>query len=65
MNLLQKKTWSAYLAGITIGLLQLPTYFLVHSSLGTSRAYSSIVCMLDSIVGTGNINFGSVNLATK
>jgi uncharacterized membrane protein YedE/YeeE len=57
MNLLQKKKWSAYLAGIIIGLLQLPTYFLAHSSLGTSRAYSSIVCIIDSIADTGNISF--------
>lgn len=60
MNILRQKTWSPYICGVLIGLLQIPTYFLIHSSLGMSRAYSSTVCMIHNISGDGGSCFENI-----
>src|ERR1043165_7761373 len=37
-----KKAWSPYLAGIVIGLLQIPAFLLIETALGTSSSYVTV-----------------------
>jgi uncharacterized protein len=39
---LQQKAWSPYLAGIVIGLLQIPAFLIVETALGASSSYVTI-----------------------
>lgn len=39
MDLLRKNVWSPYLAGIVIGLLQIPAFLLVDTALGASSSF--------------------------
>ncbi|MBN1914605.1 MAG: YeeE/YedE family protein [Parachlamydiales bacterium] len=41
---MRKKFWSPYIAGIIIGLLQIPIFSLLHASLGLSGSYGSLYC---------------------
>lgn len=41
-KLLTQKTWSPYVAGMIIGLLQLPAIFLMDARLGVSSAFVTI-----------------------
>lgn len=36
---LRKKAWSPYVAGIVIGLLQIPAFLLIETAIGTSSSY--------------------------
>ncbi len=47
MNFLKKKTWSPYVSGILVGLLQIPSFLLVSTSLGTSRVFTWLSCTGD------------------
>jgi hypothetical protein len=60
MNILQQKTWSPYLCGILIGLLQIPTYFLIRSSLGMSRAYSTTACLIQALPSSASHCFDNI-----
>lgn len=42
MSVWQKKAWSPYVAGIIIGLLQIPVFLIIHTALGASSAYVSV-----------------------
>ncbi|KZK83721.1 putative inner membrane protein [Pseudovibrio sp. W64] len=46
MDLLRQNVWSPYLAGIIIGLLQIPAFLLVDTALGASSSF---------VTGTGFI----------
>ena len=37
-----QKAWSPYLAGIVIGLLQIPAFLLIETALGASSSYVTI-----------------------
>jgi hypothetical protein len=37
-----KKAWSPYLAGIVIGLLQVPAFLLIETALGASSSYVTV-----------------------
>lgn len=37
-----KKAWSPYLAGIVIGLLQIPAFLLIETALGASSSYVTV-----------------------
>jgi hypothetical protein len=39
---LTSKTWSPYVAGIVIGLLQIPAFLLIETALGTSSSYVTV-----------------------
>jgi uncharacterized membrane protein YedE/YeeE len=39
MVLLQRKAWSPYMAGVLIGLLQIPTFLLMNTALGASSSF--------------------------
>ncbi len=40
--MLTQKAWSPYLAGVVIGLLQIPAFLLIETALGASSSYVTI-----------------------
>lgn len=40
--MLAKKAWSPYVAGIMIGLLQIPAFLLIETALGVSTSYVTV-----------------------
>ena len=40
--MLTRNAWSPYLAGIVIGLLQIPAFLLIETALGTSSSYVTV-----------------------
>jgi len=46
MPSLTDKAWSPYLAGVVIGLLQVPAFLLVGTALGTSSSYVTVSASL-------------------
>lgn len=42
MVLLQRKAWSPYMAGVLIGLLQIPTFLLMNTALGASSSFVTV-----------------------
>lgn len=47
---LSSRAWSPYVAGIVIGLLQIPAFLLIGTALGTSSSYVTISANLASFV---------------
>jgi hypothetical protein len=41
MNYLKRKAWSPWMAGIVVGLLQIPALLIISSPLGVSSSYVS------------------------
>ncbi|MCL4765146.1 MAG: YeeE/YedE family protein [Hyphomicrobiaceae bacterium] len=39
---LERKAWSPYVAGVIIGLLQIPTFLLMQTALGASSSYVTV-----------------------
>jgi uncharacterized membrane protein YedE/YeeE len=42
MSLLTQKAWSPYIAGIVIGLLQIPAFLIIETALGASSSYVTV-----------------------
>lgn len=42
MSFLTTKAWSPYLAGIVVGLLQIPAFLLIDTALGASTSYAMV-----------------------
>jgi uncharacterized membrane protein YedE/YeeE len=40
--MLSKKAWSPYVAGIVIGLLQIPAFLIIETALGASSSYVTV-----------------------
>ena len=49
ISIFRAKAWSPYLAGIVIGVLQIPLFLYVHTSLGTSSSFGAMTCFLNSL----------------
>ena len=47
-TMLTKQAWSPYIAGIVIGLLQIPAFLLIETALGASTAYVTVGRMIAS-----------------
>jgi len=47
---LSDKAWSPYLAGILIGLLQIPAFLLINTALGASSSYVTVAGHLAGMV---------------
>jgi hypothetical protein len=47
--MLREKAWSPYLAGVLIGLLQIPAFVLINTALGTSSSYVTVAGNLASV----------------
>jgi uncharacterized protein len=46
---LTEKAWSPYLAGVVIGLLQIPTFLLMDTALGASSSYVTVAAHIASL----------------
>jgi hypothetical protein len=42
MPSLYDKAWSPYVAGVAIGLLQIPAFLMIETALGTSSSYVTV-----------------------
>lgn len=47
---LRNKAWSPYVAGVVIGLLQVPAFLLIETALGASSSYVTVGGILASVV---------------
>lgn len=47
---LTSRAWSPYVAGVIIGLLQIPAFMLVDTALGASSSYVTAAALLSSLV---------------
>ena len=50
---LNDKAWSPYIAGVIIGLLQIPAFLLIDTALGASSSYVTVSAHLAALVDTG------------
>ncbi len=50
---LSDKAWSPYVAGVVIGLLQIPAFLLINTALGTSSSYVTLAGTMASFVDPG------------
>lgn len=50
MRIFTKKAWSPYVAGVVIGLLQIPAFLLIDTALGTSSSYVTVGGMIAAAV---------------
>lgn len=48
--MLMQKAWSPYIAGIVIGLLQIPAFLIIETALGVSSSYVTIGALVASWV---------------
>lgn len=46
--MLSEKAWSPYLAGVVVGLLQIPAFLIVETALGASSSYVTVGAALAS-----------------
>lgn len=53
MSILTEKSWSPYVAGAVIGLLQIPTFLLMDTALGASSSFVTVAAHIASIVDPG------------
>ncbi len=54
MNILKYPYWSPYYTGILIGLLQIPLFYTLHASIGSSMSFHSIACSIISFFSGTN-----------
>lgn len=64
--MLTEKAWSPYLAGIVIGLLQIPAFLIIETALGASSSYVTIGALITSWVDPSilTIKYASSHVAT-
>jgi len=62
---LRDKAWSPYVAGIIIGLLQIPAFLLIDTALGASSSYVTVGALLASVVdpAVGRIDYMAQHMA--
>ncbi|MEQ8193004.1 MAG: YeeE/YedE thiosulfate transporter family protein [Rhodospirillales bacterium] len=49
MEYLREKAWSPYVAGVIIGLLQIPAFLLIQTALGASSSYVSVAAYIAAV----------------
>jgi uncharacterized protein len=59
---LRDKSWSPYVAGALIGLLQIPAFVLIETALGTSSSYVTIAA---HIAGIADASIGKMDYLAK
>lgn len=64
--MLTQKAWSPYLAGIVIGLLQIPAFLIIETALGASSSYVTVGALVTSWVDPSilTIKYASSHVAT-
>ncbi len=65
MPSLSDKAWSPYVAGVIIGLLQIPTFLLMDTALGASSSFVTVGAHLAALVdpGVGQIKYFTSHMA--
>jgi hypothetical protein len=58
--MLTEKAWSPYLAGIVIGLLQIPAFLLIETALGASSSYVTVGGLFASWIDPSILKIGYV-----
>lgn len=58
--MLTQKAWSPYVAGIVIGLLQIPAFLIIETALGASSSYVTIGGLLASWIDPSILNIDYV-----
>ena len=53
MPTLRDKAWSPYLAGVLIGLLQIPAFLLMDTALGASSSYVTVAAHIAALFDSG------------
>jgi hypothetical protein len=63
--MLSNKAWSPYLAGIVIGLLQIPAFLIVETALGASSSYVTVGALFASWLDPSilDIKYASAHVA--
>ncbi len=56
MCLMHRKAWSPYLAGVIIGLLQIPTFLLMNTALGASSSFVTVGAHIAAFVDPAAAN---------
>jgi len=64
--MLMQKAWSPYLAGVVIGLLQIPAFLVIETALGASSSYVTVGALFTSWVDPSilTIKYASSHVAT-
>lgn len=57
---LTSKSWSPYVAGVVIGLLQIPAFLLIQTALGASSSYVTIGGLITSFADPAIVNIDYV-----
>lgn len=60
MPTLADRAWSPYVAGIVIGLLQIPAFLLIETALGASSSYVTVGGLLTSLIDQDVLKIGYV-----
>jgi uncharacterized membrane protein YedE/YeeE len=58
MPSLADRAWSPYVAGIVIGLLQIPAFLIIETALGASSSYVTVSASLASLVDPSILKIG-------
>lgn len=58
--MLSEKAWSPYLAGIVIGLLQIPAFLIIETALGASSSYVTVGGLIASWFDPAILKIGYV-----
>ncbi len=59
--MLSQKAWSPYVAGIVIGLLQIPAFLIIETALGASSSYVTIGGLIASWLDPAILKIGYVS----
>lgn len=64
--MLMQKAWSPYLAGVVIGLLQIPAFLIIETALGASSSYVTVGALVTSWVDPSilTIKYASSHVTT-
>src|SRR5512135_3604301 len=57
-DMLAQKAWSPYLAGIVIGLLQIPAFLIIETALGASSSYVTVGALFASWLDPSILKIG-------
>jgi uncharacterized membrane protein YedE/YeeE len=58
--MLSQKAWSPYVAGIVIGLLQIPAFLIIETALGASSSYVTVGGLIASWLDPAALKIGYV-----
>jgi uncharacterized membrane protein YedE/YeeE len=60
LDMLTQKAWSPYVAGIVIGLLQIPAFLIIETALGASSSYVTVGGLIASWIDPSILKIGYV-----